>query len=1072
MSPAGNSFANISGTIKALFICLLLLGVPSASRAQTTSTIVGTVRDGTGAVLDGVKISARYVDTGHTRATISEADGRFVFPELPVGAYEIRAEREGFRPLLRQGIRVTIGETAVLDLVMEVGALDQEVTISGGPPLVNTQSPELSYLVSQKAIEELPLNGRNYTDLALLQPGVIAYPHRDGGSVVAHGLGASINGQDPRSNVYLLDGTIQNDFTNGPAGSAAGTALGIETIREFRVETNTYGAEFGRNSGGQIVVVTKPGTNELHGSLYHFHRNDNFDARNFFDPSRKPEFKRNQFGISLGGPIKRDRSFIFGGYEALRERLGRTISTVVPDFAARQGILPDPNNPGRTITVQVNPLVRPYLDEFPLPNGPSLGGGLAAFNFGFGQQIDQDFAQVRFDQNVGADDQFFARYTFDDAKQFLPTDFPQFPRSFVSRNQFFTGEYRNIVSSRTLNIFRLGFSRTRIGQEVESSASSALQPFIPGRDLVGNIDIGGIPRFGPQTSVNVSLRQNVFSFEHGLTHTRGRHLLKMGGLAEHYQDNMYNPTFGLGIWTFTSLSDFLRNRPQRFLGLSPEGELDRYWRFTLFGFYLQDSIKVSPRLNVNAGLRYEFSTMPVDIYGRDSALIRLSDPEPLVGELYKNPTYKNISPRVGFAYDVFGDGRTSLRGGYGLYFNTNNQQTLIVTVTNPPATPRIIIANPTFAPIFPNAPFERGVGNSIRPVQWDLENPYLHVFNMSLQRELWFDTVVTIGYAGSRGIHLLRSNDVNTPQPVVLPGGTSCSPNGPVLPAGTLCFPAGAPRPNTKFSTIELKSSDGNSWYNAMILEVRKRWSSGFNFQSSYTFSRNIDTTQASTFFSDATNGTTTAFPEFPGFDYNKGLSDYHAKHNWVVNFSWEVPFAKNVEGAWGKLLDGWQLAGIAQMRSGNPLTVFVQRNRSRSLWSPSLGPGIGFDRPSLAPGRTYEDAVLGGPDQYFDPSAFELQPEGTLGNIGRGALIGPNLRTFDLSAKKKTRWARLGENTDIEFRIEAFNLFNRANFGNPGLLAFAGAPDQIVNGQRVPEKPLSSFGRIRSTVTSSRQIQ
>src|SRR5215213_7793066 len=204
MSPAGNSFANISLTIKVLFISLLLLGASTASHAQTTSTIVGTVRDGTGAVLDGVKVSARYVDTGHTRTALSDADGRFVFAELPVGAYEIRAEREGFRPLLRQGIRVTVGETAALELVMEVGTLDQEVTVSGGPPLVNTQSPELSYLISQKAIEELPLNVRNYTDLALLQPGVIAYPHRDGGSVVAHGLGASINGQDPRSNVYLL----------------------------------------------------------------------------------------------------------------------------------------------------------------------------------------------------------------------------------------------------------------------------------------------------------------------------------------------------------------------------------------------------------------------------------------------------------------------------------------------------------------------------------------------------------------------------------------------------------------------------------------------------------------------------------------------------------------------------------------------------------------------------------------------------------------------------------------------------------------------------------------------------
>ncbi len=260
-----------------------------------------------------------------------------------------------------------------------------------------------------------------------------------------------------------------------------------------------------------------------------------------------------------------------------------------------------------------------------------------------------------------------------------------------------------------------------------------------------------------------------------------------------------------------------------------------------------------------------------------------------------------------------------------------------------------------------------------------------------------------------------------------------------------------------------MKSSDGNSWYNALIFEVRKRWSRGLQIQSSYTFSRNIDTTQASTFFSDATNGTTNAFPEFPGLDYNKGLADYHAKHNWVVNFIWEVPFAKNLKGFAGALLDGWQLAGIAQARSGNPLTLFVQRNRSRSQWSPSIGPGLGLDRPSFAPGRTAADAVTGDPNHYFDPTAFVLQPAGTLGNMGRGALIGPNLRTFDLSALKNIRWSRLGENTRIQLRVEAFNLFNRTNFSPPSLLAFSG-----VDG----EGPLPSLGRIRSTVTSSRQIQ
>lgn len=1004
--------------------------------AQTAATIAGIVTDQSGAIVAGATVTAHNIELAISRSTQSGSDGRFLLPQLPAGAYEVRVEMAGFRPLVRKGVTLSVAENLRLDVTLEVGEIGQELTVTARAPLVNSATHELGYLVSERAVRELPLNGRNYTDLALLQPGVVAYPHRDGGSVVAHGLGMSINGQDPRSNVYLIDGTPQNDFTNGPAGSAAGTALGTETIREFRVEVNSYSAEFGRNSGGQFNVLTKSGSNELHGSLFHFHRNDNLDARDFFDDA-KPELKRNQFGATVGGPIFRDKSFFFLGYEALRERKGRTILTIVPDLRARNGEI-----------ATVHPAIRPYLEAFPLPTPgrPAAGLGLGEHLFGFTQVLDQHFGQGRWDQNFSDRSRFFLRYTADDAAHRLPTDFPQFPRSFVSRNQFVTAEHSLALTPQTLHTLRLNFARTRIGQEVESLLNPQLPAFVPGRDMMGGIDIGGIPgRFGPQTSVNVRLTQNLFGFENGLSHTRGRHLLKIGAMAERYQDNMVNPTFALGIFTFSSIVDFLENRPLRFLGLSPTGALDRYWRFTLVGAYIQDQWRVAPRLTLNLGLRYEFSTMPVDIYGRDSALRELTDPAPTVGQLYRNPTKKNISPRFGFAWDVFGDGRTALRGGYGLYFNTNNQQNLIVTVTNPPATPRLIINNPTF----PVPQFERGVGNTIRPVEWNLKNPNVSVWNLNLQRQLPLDVLLTLGYAGSRGIHLLRSTDINTATWVRLADGT-------------VFFPEGGRRMNPAFGTIELKKSDGNSWYNAGVIELRKRFGAGFAFQSSYTFSRNIDTTQASTFFSDATNGTTSAMPEFPGFQYNKGLADFHAKHNWVMNYSWRIPPARGVRGALGWLANGWELAGIASMRSGNPLTVFVSTNRSRSQWSPSLGPGLGFDRPSMAPGRTHQDAVRGKPEGWFDPSAFVLQPAGTLGNLGRGALIGPNLRNFDFAVFKNAKWARSGEGGNIQFRCEMFNFFNRTNFGVPSLVAFSGTA------------PVGSLGRIRNTLQTApaRQIQ
>jgi hypothetical protein len=1022
---------------------LLFLFVPPlvpTAIAQTAGTIAGTVQDANGGALPGATVTVTNTGTSLVRTAATGVDGRFTVPALPPGPYEIRIELAGFRPYVRRDIALRIAQALVVNVTLQVGGIDEQVTVSGDASIVNTSSAELSYLIDSEAIEQLPLNGRNYTDLALMQPGVLAFPHRDGGSVVAHGLGMSVNGQDPRSNVYLLDGTLQNDFTNGPAGSAAGTALGTETVREFRVESNAYSAEFGRNSGGQINVLTKSGTNDVDGTAYVFHRNDALDARNYFDTGEKPDFHRNQFGATIGGPLAQNRAFFFLGYEALIERLGRTISTVVPDDNARQGILPSG-------AVGVNPAVAPYLSEYPRANGPALGQGLAAYTFPFDQRLDEHFFQGRIDVNRGGGTQLFGRYTFDDTDQFLPTDYPQFPRTFISRNQFFTGEYRRVVSSALLSTTRIGFSRTRIGQNVEANTSQPLAAFVPGRDSMGDIDIGGLKRFGPQSSGNLRLVQNVFSAQSDVVLTRGPHLLKAGAIAEHYQDNMVNPTFSLGIYTFADLAAFLGNRPATFIGLTPEAQFDRYWRFTFFGFYLQDDVRITPRLTLNAGLRYEFATVPDEKYDRDSALPDLTASQPVVGPLYENPTYTNLSPRAGFAWDLFGDGRTSLRGGYGLYFNTNNHQNLIVTVTNPPFTPRPVIVNPTF----PNPPFNRAGAISIRPVQYDLENPRVHVFNVNVQREIWGRAAVTVGYAGSRGDHLLRSGDVNLARPT----GTTAD-GRPFIAAGT-------PRANTAFSTIELKSSDGESWYDALVFEVRRRWSDGFSVQSSYTLSKSEDTTQASTFFSDATNGTTSALPEFVA-DYNRGPSDFDVRHNWVLNFTWALPFAKGLTGAAGAILDDWHVSGIWTMRSGNPLTVFVQTNRSRSQWNPSRGPGIGQDRPDYAPGHDADSAVLGRPEQWFDPNAFALQPAGTFGTTGRGDFIGPNLRTLDLAITKIAPWSRLGSNGRLELRVEAFNVLNRTNFGVPELRAFAGTRDG--------EAPIATFGRITTTVTSARQIQ
>ena len=1018
-----------------LVLVLSVLLMPLVASAQTSATLVGIVQDGQGGRLPGVTVRVRNLETGASRELVTDEEGRFRATTLSAGEYELRASLPSFRTLVQSGLRLTVGESAAVTLTLQIGTVE-EVTVRG-TSAVNTQTGELSFLVDERTIEELPVNGRNYTDLLQLQPTVNAFPHRDNGSVVAHGLAMSVNGQNPRTNVFLLDGTLQNDFTNSPAGSAAGTALGMETIREFRLAANSYSAEYGRSAGGQINVITKSGTNLLSGTAFGFHRNDALDARNYFDDTDKPSFRRYQFGGTIGGPLQRDRMFLFIGYEGLYENLGRTIVTTVPDDNARQGIL------GGT-QVAINPAVLPYLLEFPVANGPSLGGGLAQYRFGFDQRLEQNFFQGRFDAVPSAGTQLFVRYTLDDAEQNLPTDYPQFPRAFVSRNQFVTGEYRAALSSRTIASARFGFSGTRIGQTVQANTTQTLSPFVPGQPTMGAIDIGGLPRFGPQLSADLVLEQQVYSGQVDVTQARGSHLLKAGGLVERYAADEYNPTFSRGVFRFASLNAFLSGTTLNFIGLTPQGDVNREWDWTLFGAYVQDDWSVARDVTLNAGLRMEAATIPVD--PRDVNMPNLLASEPTVGQLYENPG-ATFSPRVGGAWNIGGSERTSLRGGYGLYYTINNQQELIVTVTNPPATPRVVIGG---APSFPVPPFERAGGISVRPIQYDIKYPRVHQWNLTLERDLWDGWVGTVGYAGSRGRHIWRNTDINVPQPTIRADGTPF-------------YPAGLTRPNPNFSAIELKSSDGDSWYKALIVEARRQWTRGLQVHSSYTWSKAEDTTQNATFFSDSTTSLVSALPEVIP-DYNKGLADFHAEHNWVLSAIWQIPTGFERGTVASGVFNDWQVASIVRMRSGSPLTVFLQTNRSRSLWAPSLGPGTGPDRPSYAPGRGPDDAVTGNPDAWFDPTAFVLPEPGTLGNVGRNELIGPDLRTTDLSFTKSVPWRGGGRAGNVQFRVEIFNLFNRVNFGPPSLVAFSGTAAQ--------EAPLSSFGQIRSTITSARQMQ
>ncbi|MBI2822450.1 MAG: TonB-dependent receptor, partial [Acidobacteria bacterium] len=463
--------SKISSHAAVILFCLVA-GSMSALAQTTTATISGTVKDETGAVLPGVSIRVENPATGMTRTALTDDEGRYRAPELAPGEYQVAASLEGFQTTVRSGIHLTVGRHAVLDIILKVGAVDETITVMEEAPLIETTSAALAGLVSEQQIRDLPLNGRNFVQLTLLETGVVQARTAGTSAVVGVGLKMSFHGARMDYNNFMMDGTSINSVNQFAIGGASGQAMGVETIREFQVVTSNFSAEFGRAGGGVINVVTKSGTNEFRGSAFYFHRNDNLDARNFFDrdpsePTRRsapPEFKRNQFGFTAGGPIQRDKTFIFGGYEGLREGLGVTLFGNVPSAVVRQGA--------------VVSSVKPYLDLYPLPNGRDFGDGRAEFTRGDTEITRQDFFQLRVDQTFSDADSFFARYTMDDSDKSIPQTLGTWVQNDKVRSQYVTLEEKHIVSATLLNVARFGFNRT-----VVNYTQTALEPRVLDRAL-------------------------------------------------------------------------------------------------------------------------------------------------------------------------------------------------------------------------------------------------------------------------------------------------------------------------------------------------------------------------------------------------------------------------------------------------------------------------------------------------------------------------------------------------------------------------------------------------------------
>ena len=1079
-------------------LLVFFLGFAVATDAQvSTGTIQGTVVDPTNAVVSGAKVTATNLATNLATTSRTNKDGLYSIPNLPAGNYQVGVTASGFSSELLQKIVLDVGEQQAANFALKVGASSENIVVTDTAPDVNLISSAVMPVVGEKTIVDLPLNGRDWAALANLEPGVSAVRTQSVVSVSnqrtnrGSGNQLTVSGARPQMNNYRVDGISINDFSNGGPGGVTGSNLGVDAIQEFSVITGEATADYGKTAGGIVNAVTRMGGNQFHGDVYEFFRNSALDARNEFDsPGQVAPLRRNQFGASLGGPVIRDRTFLFGNYEGLRWFNSQNTASTVPSPDARVGRFCVASSLGSCtshLQVPINPAVAPYVAFYPLPNGPALPAAnttgtsdTGTFLFSDTFNTVENYYTIRADHKISDTDRLGGTYFWDSGTLTAPDPFNEKLTGNIDKRLMGSVNESHTFTAALLNTVRVGYSRVVSDAPTTLSATYAPEAdttlgFVPNLP-VGLINIGGVSNFtgGLHAVGEFLFHYNSYQAYDDLYWTHGRNSIKVGFAFERLQNNQLGTSNPNGQFNFGNFQGFLQNLPTGFNAPIGPTTSPKDLRQSVYGAYITDDLHVSSKLTLNLGLRYELATVPTETAGRLSNLPTLTSATPNLGSPYfSNPTKRNFEPRLGFAFSPFKKDATVIHGGFGIYdaLPLNYLYEGLTVFSAPFFEAGSVSTASALAGTFPNKAYPLLTPATFR-YGYTPQNPptsYVEQYGLNVQQQLKGEFVAQVGYQGSHGVHLpYRVDDINTVQPIAnLGGGAYEFPSllNNIQPATV------NPRLNPFVGQISAMIPEGSANYNSLQLSVTKRLTHRYQLQASYTWAKSMDDGSSST-FGDTFANSVSSLPFFAKDD-RYAVSDFNIDQNAVFSYLILLPDAKSL-GVASYVIGGWQYGGIFQVSSGLPISPLIAGDPL------GLRSSDTFDFPNRLPNCNPINKQNRA--HYINAACYAYPAESAnynpyLGNSRRNSINGPGLNDFDMSLVKNNYIHRISESLDIQFRAELFNIFNRVNYANPLKAAtqlFAAAPVPTAanpNPARIGS-PIVSAGALTATASSSRQTQ